>query len=289
MSRGYDILVVDLDGTLLARDGSVSRRNRAAIDDARAAGLAVIIATGRSLQESIPSLRAIDHDGMVIAAGGSLLCDAATGVTLERRVLCPEVVARIAAVLASEGHPTLILKDTYATGYDYLVAGSGGLHATSVWWFRTLEVKVRTVDEVDDDPHPHDTVRAGAVAAGETIAPIAETLRAELGADASLQHWSAVTSTEATGSPTHVLEVFHPHVNKWSMVQACCRRLGADEARVVAVGDGLNDTELVENAGLGIAMGNAMEPVKSRADRVTSDHDEDGLAIAVEQVLSGAW
>src|SRR5688500_2064789 len=120
MEMPYDLLVVDLDGTLLGRNGEVSSRNRRALAQARECGLVLVIATGRSLVESRCALDAVDHQGLVVAAGGSLLCDAASGRTLDRRALPADLVAEVTAALVSDGHKALILKDSHATGYDYL-------------------------------------------------------------------------------------------------------------------------------------------------------------------------
>jgi len=289
MACRYDVLVVDLDGTLLCRDGSVSPRNRGAIAQARDCGLEVIIATGRALAESRAALAAIQHDGLVVAAGGSMLCDAASGRTIDRRVLPQDVVSEVARWLLHHGHKVLILKDAHVTGYDYLAVGDGAMDPASQWWFRKLGVEVRHVDALHQDVHPRDTVRVGAVACEEKLAPLARWLRQELGERCWLQHWSAVTESHAIGSPTHLLEVFTSNVNKWTMIQGHCQRHGIDPSRVAAIGDGLNDVELVRNAGLGVAMANSCPEVTAVADRMTGDHDSDGAAIAIEKILCGQW
>jgi len=285
----YDLLVIDLDGTLLRSDGTVSARNIDAIDRAQECGVDVIIATGRSLGESREALQSLRHAGLVIAAGGSLLCDAATGATLERRPMPCDVVGEVTRWLVEHDHAALILKDAHATGYDYLVVGGGELDPASRWWFARMNAIVQRIDSLEDDPHPHDSVRAGAVACEERLAPLAARLREELGDRCCLQHWSAVTATHAIGSPTHLLEVFGSNVNKWTMTLAHCERVGVDRRRVAAIGDGLNDVELLTEAGLGIAMANAGPQAMAAARRVTAHHDEDGVALAIERLLEGEW
>lgn len=285
----YDVLVIDLDGTLLRRDGSISSANCRAVERARQAGMEVIIATGRSLSESREALACLEHDGLVVAAGGSLLCDAASGRTIDRRVIPHDVVRDAAIPLIEHGHKVLILKDAHATGYDYVAIGDGELDPASKWWFSRLGVEVRYVNEVHDDPHPHDTVRAGAVACESRLSPLAHRLRRELGDRCFLQHWSAVTATHAIGSPTHLLEIFTAKVNKWTMIQVHCERRGIEPERVAAIGDGLNDVELVAEAGLGIAMGNSCAEVVAVADRLTAHHEEDGVAVAIDRIMQGQW
>jgi HAD superfamily hydrolase (TIGR01484 family) len=289
MSCSYDLLVIDLDGTLLNSAGRVSPRNQQAIEKARDAGMEVIIATGRALVESRMAIDALQHQGFVVAASGSLLCDARTGRTVERRTVPHDVVRHLAASLVDQDHKVLILKDSSVTGYDYLAVGRGPLDAASRWWFDHLPVTVRFVQSIDEDEHPHDTVRAGAVACESRLAPLAQDLRQQIGDRCVLQHWSAVTQTQAVGSSTHLLEVFCANVNKWTMIEAYCKRISMDPQRVAAIGDGLNDIELVRGAGLGIAMANASVDVRSAARQTTLHHDQDGVAHAVEQILSGAW
>ena len=60
-------------------------------------------------------------------------------------------------------------------------------------------------------------------------------------------------------------------------------------AEMAAIGDQINDLTMIRGAGLGIAMGNAIQPVKDAARQRTRGHHEDGVAHAIEQILSGAW
>lgn len=289
MDERFHTLVIDLDGTLLMRDGSVSMENRRALDLAREAGLEVIIATGRALVESLPAIEAIEHEGLVVAGSGSLLCEAASGRTIDRRVLEHDVVHHIGDALIANGHKLLVLKDAHAAGYDYLAVGPGELDPASKWWFSQLQAKLRFAEDVHDDEHPQDTVRAGVVAREDELAPLAESLREEIGDRAYLHHWSAVTESEATGSRTHLLEVFCRGVNKWTMIESHCHRRDLNSNGVAAIGDGLNDIELVAGAGLGIAMANADERVRRVADQHTADHNEHGVAVAIDRILAGAW
>ncbi len=288
MPNQFDVLVVDLDGTLLASNGTVSHRNREAIDEARAAGLTVIIATGRVMVESLEPLKAIAHEGLVIGAGGALLSDAKTGQTLISHTMPEDLVVDVTHALLKHDHKVLILKDSKVAGYDYLAVGDAEMDPASIWWFEVLPVTVRFVMTLAEDPHPHESVRVGVVASEGELAPLADQLKQQVGDRCFMQHWAAVTETAARGSETHLLEIFNPQVNKWTMVKDYCDREGIDPTRVVAIGDGINDEAIVRHAGLGIAMANADPPVLDAADWVTShDHNEDGVAEAIGYILNG--
>ena len=82
-----------------------------------------------------------------------------------------------------------------------------------------------------------------------------------------------------------ITEFFHPAASKWSAFQGMFP--DAEEKRVIAIGDEANDMHMIACAGLEIAMGNATAELKEVADRVTTDHDADGLAEALEPLLNG--
>jgi len=159
----------------------------------------------------------------------------------------------------------------------------------SRWWFAQLPARIRHLESLDHDEHPEDSLRAGAVGCSSRLAPIAGALRAQLGDRCFLQHWSAVTESAATGSSTHLLEVFTANVNKWTMISSHCQRKGIDPKRVAAIGDGLNDVEMLRNAGLGIAMANAGPESKAAATRITNDHNHHGVAEAIDRILREEW
>lgn len=284
-----DLIVVDLDGTLLDRRGRISPRNAAALRRADDAGIEVVVATGRSWSESRAALATIEYRRPFIGAGGAVLADGGSGRTLERRAMAGPLVGEVVASLVRHGHPALLLKDAPAAQDSYVVVGHGPLDPASDWWFSEFGIEHVRIADMTEDPHPEDTVRIGVVSGAGALAAMVEEVRSDIGDRAFLQHWSAVTSTEATGSETHLLEIFHPEVSKWSMVETLCRRTGIDPRRTVAIGDGLNDVEMLRGAGLGIAMGNAGGPARAAAQRITLDHDDDGVAHAIERVLDGEW
>ena len=69
-------------------------------------------------------------------------------------------------------------------------------------------------------------------------------------------------------------------------MEAICRHYGFNQNETLAFGDGGNDIEMLQWAGIGVAMGNADDNVKAYADRVTSDVDHEGIENAVNQILN---
>jgi Cof subfamily protein (haloacid dehalogenase superfamily) len=81
------------------------------------------------------------------------------------------------------------------------------------------------------------------------------------------------------------IEIMPLGTSKGAALQIIAERLGIDMKNVMALGDNLNDIEMISYAGYGVAMGNAVDAVKEKADWVTASCDEDGVALAIERIL----
>ena len=278
------LIVIDLDGTLLDPEGTVPDVNRSAVHRARSEGIDVIVATGRNWAESRPALEAIGADGVMIGAGGAMLCDAASGRTIRRSALSPELVGTITDCLMRHGHLVHLLQDHHAAGLDYIMVGTKEPEPATSWWIRKHQVSVRFIDEPDPDALEH-TVRVGTVGSEASLRPAVEELEATVGKEMMLQHWPAVIESAATGMPVHLLEVFNAGVDKWMMIEHLLSERSIDPAEVVTIGDGLNDVRMVERAGHGIAMGQGDPRVHAVADHVVAGNDGGGVAEAIDLAL----
>jgi hydroxymethylpyrimidine pyrophosphatase-like HAD family hydrolase len=294
----FDLIAIDLDGTLLGPDGRVSEANARAVARAREAGITVLPATGRGLVESLAVFDAIDHDTHAVVAGGAVTADVTTREAIDRSVMPGWLVRESIEHIHGHGHVAAVLKDGAAAGYDYLVVtGSGRAHRDPVldWWFERTGVSVRTVASLDEDDCPELTVRVGCTAVDEEARPLALALQTELGERALLHQFTTIAAPAIVGSAdgtprrVHVVEVFDRRAGKWGAISRYADSCGIDHHRVVAIGDETNDVDMLRGAGLGVAMGNAVSAARDAADRQTASNAEDGVARVIDAVLSGAW
>src|SRR5688572_32158494 len=109
----YDLLAIDLDGTLLDTKGKVSAANVEAIGRARRAGMHVTVCTGRGLLECRGILKTIEQLHPVVVAGGSMVACPETNATLHRFPMDSKLVSRLVDCLVGHGHTVLILKDPH--------------------------------------------------------------------------------------------------------------------------------------------------------------------------------
>lgn len=294
---GYDLIAIDLDGTLIDHEGRIPRANIEAIHEARRAGICVTLCTGRALIECEPTIEALDQTDPCIVSGGAMVACPHTYDTLERFTLAPSLVEEMVDHLHEADRPALLLKDPAACGYDYLIVtphGPDAIDVASKWWFEKMGVRTRYAPFLDDDEHPDDTVRVGVYSANEPIDPLADHLRKRFTPKAQLQHFRGVLlpkeRRDGTGVETvHIVELFHEHADKWMALQRLARRRGVPESRIAAIGDQHNDLTMIRNAGLGIAMGNAAGEVVKVAKKRTLSSDEAGVAHALRNILDGTW
>lgn len=285
-----DAIAIDLDGTLLGHDKSVSRANIEAIDRARQAGIHVLICTGRGLVESRSALAAIDQREPVMVAGGSIVSDPVSGETLYRVEMADELVHRAVELFHGVRSPALVLKDPAEIGYDYLVVDSHDehpIHDITRWWFEDHGLSVRDARTLHDDEHPEHTVRVGMCCeVSKTNAVTGRVLR-EMGDAVELHDFPCVKPPGHEGEEVHILEIFDKIATKWNAVNWYLQKHNIDPSRVAAIGDQVNDLTMIHGAGIGIAMGNAIDEVKERSCYVTAGNDDDGVAVAIGCLLDG--
>ncbi|MEO1534371.1 MAG: HAD hydrolase family protein [Planctomycetota bacterium] len=296
MTRKYDLLAVDIDGTLADSTGRVPPENAEAIQRAKAAGIEVVLCTGRSRAESGFAIEAIGPTRAMVSAGGSMVVDPGSGATMHRFAMHEPVVRGVVDLLTDEGHAALVLKDGDVSPVDYLVVTQNGatIDPVTTWWFETLGVSYTEVGSLDEDEHPEWTVRVGACAPSTRTIPIRDDLLGRYGEHVLFHSFPAVVAPEhvkndGSGGMYHVVEAFDREAHKWSGIAWLCERFGIDPKRTAAIGDQINDITMIENAGLGVAMGNAVDEIASIADAHTATNNEFGVALAIDRILAGEW
>ena len=291
MNTGYKMLALDLDGTLFGPSGKISENNLKAVHRAHDSGLNIVICTSRSLAEAGQAVPVLSLTDEMIAVGGAMCVEPDTRRTLYRFVMNHDLVVEATELLVESGHRALLLKDAGKTGYDYLAVGDAPLHPATSWWFEHMDIRVVEVADIRDDPDPGDTVRLGIVTTPEGMKIIGDSIRKVLADRALVQHFPAVSKNADGGldRTIEILEVFDPGVNKWQGISRLAEMKGISRDGIVAVGDEINDLEMIREAGLGIAMTNAAPAVKEAADRLTLSNTEDGVAYAIDKILRGEW
>lgn len=282
MGLKYRFLAIDVDGTLMNSRNELPPAHREALHRAHQAGMTVCLCTGRMLAEARSVLDEIGLDSDVgVFVFGAIVSELSTGRTLHRTTIPHHLADRLVAHFQSLDSPVLVLYDSAEAGVDYrFIPGKRNRQYFERW----LEISPSRSDRVREwRPSPFDPVRIGII---EDPAHIAETF-------ASVQQAFSpdelkYNSIFAPNYGLHVVECFAPTVNKWHGIMQVAGPMGIDGSQVVAIGDDVNDLEMIRHAGLGVAMGNAIAPVKAVARWHVPSNDEGGLAVAIDRVLNNS-
>ena len=112
-----------------------------------------------------------------------------------------------------------------------------------------------------------------------------------IGEPEAIDHWTPLLKERfgdrlyVTKSISRFVEIANPQISKSKALSHLCERLGIKREEVIAFGDGMNDFDMIEWAGCGVAMGNAPDALKAVADRVTTHVREDGVACVLEELF----
>jgi len=273
----FRLLALDLDGTLLDPDGRLDAPARGAVAAARAAGLEVVLCTGRRFRTALPLLRELELSGSVVVNNGAVVKDVASGRTLHRAGLLPELFRDALALLREVG-PPLVYVDTFELATDFFAEAGATPHEFQREYLEDHGAQCAFVEDVRAAER-HGVIMLSLMADATTLRPLRARAHQRLG-DRVTTH--LIENKNYRGC---ILELLSPESGKWNAVWRLAQQRGIRREQIAAVGDDGNDAELLRRAGLGIAMGNAADEAKAAADLVVSSNAHGGVAEAVARVL----
>lgn len=274
------LIALDLDGTVLSPTGHVTPRTRKAIRGVIDAGIAVCIATGRSWWESRSVIAEAELVGPGVFVGGAIVNDMSSGKSLAHTKMRPHDAREICQLMDESGLAAMVMQDACHADVEWLISAELEMPPTVPEWLARHGSSFRRVDGLRSAAHDW-TIRVSTIAAREVSQTLFDRVSRELTERVYL-HQITIPTTGA-----RVLEVFDRSVNKWTGVKQIAGMLNVPEHGIVAVGDDMNDLHMLEHAGLGVAMGNANDYVKSIADGEIDVNANDGLATFLEALIDG--
>jgi Cof subfamily protein (haloacid dehalogenase superfamily) len=259
----YRLLAIDLDGTLLTPQKTITPRTYEAIRQAVAAGMTLVIATGQTLDV----LRTVCADLPLkvpqIIYNGAVIADIQSGTVLYERLVPTEYILSTLELMHSNG-----LHRAYHT-HKRVYVDEGTPNARN--WYRAPVPPAIEVSGVES-LYPQPCIKLVGVGDAITLREKREALEQRLAGQLYV-----------TQASRDLLEFLHPEVSKANALITVARILGISPEEVVAIGDNHNDIGMLQFAGLGIAMGNAHDEVKAAANHVTTHNSENGVALALEE------
>jgi Cof subfamily protein (haloacid dehalogenase superfamily) len=269
------LFAIDVDGTLLDGTHRLRSEVKEAVNRLAASGCLVALATARGPQAVVEIVQQFDFAPSLICFSGGWIGE------LDSTSMRPAKVRldrRLAADVAGA-----ILNEAINQGVE------PNVFTPDSWRVRKLTDEIlEEIRIVNLQPLVSDELLAGDIEPSKIM--LISRLDIADKALPPIERWiqsaSPVTFSTITYSKRNYLEILPGGVNKAKAVAALSQFLGVDLSEVAAIGDGLNDLEMLREAGFAIAMGNASDRLKAAADLVVRSNDEAGVAQAVEEILS---
>jgi hypothetical protein len=267
----YKLLVVDVDGTLVGRDGSISTKDREALAEVRQLGIRVSLSTGRVTQACQAIINQLSLDGCHIFFDGALASCLIGGTEIYVQPLSQEVVKRA----IESAHSNDIPLELYSATHYFVERETWSSDIRRQ--FFGIEPTVANFAELQD--------KERIIKGGLTTSSAQEIAKAT----SFCQEFADSLRFTWTKTPAYpdidFINILNPKVSKGEALAALASYLGISLDEVVAIGDGPNDVSLLTSAGLAIAMDNSPDELKAVADYITLDIDHSGTAAAIERFL----
>ncbi len=265
------LIAMDLDGTALQNDrNSFSPRLDRALLAAHDQGVAIVPITGRQYKLLPPALlRDLPWRDLVVVCNGAQVRSMRTGQVLQQYRIGRTALEQLLVLAKELKLPMEFSWDStlHLTRQDYAIQ----LQDPDLVFHRDVILATRgKFVDVLDPSMPVEKVNLLCVEPPQQ--PIVEDFLKNVDV-------SGVWCRE------RMMEITHPNATKAQGMFTACSLLGIDPKATMALGDSGNDISMLQQAGLGIAMGNAPEHIKAAAKAVTLPNDQDGAAIAIEQYV----
>jgi Cof subfamily protein (haloacid dehalogenase superfamily) len=260
----FELVIGDVDGTLLTSDKRLTPATREAAHRLHEADINLMVTSGRPPRGLAMLIEPLQLTTPLAAFNGGMFVSPQLEV-LQCRPLDDDIVAALHQLLVDHGVSVWAF-----SGTDWFVVDPEGPHVAResaavqfrpdvVASFDGIKQIVKLVGVSDDEPR---------------LSGAADAVHREFG-----------FAVSATRSQSYYLDITHPEANKGAVVDYAVATLGVPAERIVAVGDMPNDLPMLDKAGLGIAMGNAEPEVQRAAAAVTRRNDDDGFAAAMARFV----
>ena len=271
------LLATDIDGTLLNPEFKISEGDLSALRRAHAAGIEIVLVTGRRHTFALPIAKQLGFDLWLISSNGAVT-RSLTGETFHRDMMPAETCRRLCGAMQLFRGNTVLTFDRETKG-AIVLERMDELGASIRRW---LEKNMEYIDFVVPIEKALVTNPVQAMFCGTMVRMNTALTALEL---AGMDGMVTVLRTEYPERDLSMIDVLNAGCSKGHALERWAAYRGYRREEVMAVGDNHNDVEMLEFAGHPVIMGNACEELRTRGWQVTGGNHECGLAAAVDLAL----
>lgn len=289
----YKLIAIDIDGTLLNSRGEVTEENKKAIQRALEKNVDVVLTSGRMPKSILPIAREINSNKYLISGNGASIYDIQKNEFIYNNYMSKKKVLDIIDICEKNSVFYNIYTNnsilTKSLNYNILY-----YHNENKKNPEDRKVKINIINDMynyiknydGDDILKITICDSNMIIFNSIINKLkmlrdVEVLEVEHMSKKIIKH-----GTEEFEISYFYTEITNRNVNKWSAIEELMKILEITKNEVIAIGDNVNDKEMIQNAGVGIVTGNSKPAMKEIADCVVSSNDESGVAEAIDKYIS---
>lgn len=288
----YKLVAIDLDGTLLNSYGEVSDKNKKTLKEAVEKGTEIVLASGRPIMSVKNLANEIGCNNYMICGNGAITYDIQKEEIIYNRFLEKAKVLQLIKICEENSiFYNVYTKDTILTkNLNYNILFYNQENANKPENKKTNINIVENIYEYIKNREEEDYLKITVCDNDKVIfGSIIRKLRMIKDVDvldvAHMSRKMIKDGTEKVLMEYYYTEITNTNVDKWQAIENLIQKLQIKKEEVIAIGDNINDAEMVKNAGLGIMMQNSAPYIKEMADVVVNDNDNDGVAEAIEKYI----
>lgn len=289
----FKLITIDIDGTLLNSYGEVTDRNKQAIQKALDKNIDVVLTSGRMPKAILPIASEINSNKYLISGNGAAIYDIQNDEIIYNNYMTKNKVLEIIDICEKNSMFYNIYTNnsilTKTLNYNILY-----YHHENKKNPEDKKIKINVIDnlyeyvkEYQGDDFLKFTICDSDQMVFKSIINKLKTIR-----DIDVLEVSHMSKkiikhgTENLEISYFYTEISNKNVNKWSAIEELIKILNINKEDVMAIGDNINDKEMIENAGIGVVTGNSSPLMKEIADQVVASNDESGVAEAIDKYIN---
>lgn len=284
----YKLIAMDIDGTLLNSYGEVSEKNKEAIKKALEKNIEVVLTSGRMPKAILPIANEINANKYIISGNGAAIYDVQNDKIIYNSYMSKSKILEIIDICEKNS----MFYNIYTN--DVILTKS--LNYNILFYYNEnkknpedKKIKINIVDDIYKyvkEYEKDDFLKVTICDNDEFVfKSIMNKIKNIKNVDIlEVAHMSKKIIKH--GSEEHEIayyytEITNKNVNKWTALEVLLKKLEIEREKLIAIGDNVNDKEMIENAGLGIVTGNASPEMKKIANKIVANNNENGVAEAI--------
>lgn len=288
----YKLIAIDLDGTLLNSYGTISEEDKIALKKAIENGIKVVLTSGRGTMSVKNFANELDIQGEIICGNGAIIYNLQEDKIIYNQYIDKKKVLQIIKICEENSiYYNVFTEDTILTSslaYNVLFYNQENVKKPDNK--KTNINIIPNIYKYIEEREKEDYLKIcicdkNNIIFGGIMKKLQEVKNVNVMEVAHMARKLIANGTDYVPVEYYITEIMNQNADKWNAIEFLIKELGIDRSEVIAIGDNVNDEQMLKNAGLGVAMGNSAPYIKEMAKEVTLDNNSGGVRNIVEKYL----